>query len=111
MSLRLRRDGKTAVTEMPSNFDITATKEVDDILENYLGIRDSEMATSIVEVFKEKSSHMADFAELLKTKFLVDLISENEKLLYTLWSKLGELKRANPAHDLSSKNNFEDESD
>ena len=50
MSLRLRRDGNAAVTDMPSDFDLRATKEVDDLLENYLGIRDSEMATSIVEV-------------------------------------------------------------
>ena len=55
---------------------------------------------------------MADFAESLKTKFLVDLISENEKLLYSLWSKLGEIKRSNPTlADLSQKQNFEDESD
>lgn len=97
---------------MPSNFDIEATKAVDDILDSYLGIRDSEMATSIVEVYREKSSHMADFAEALKNKFLVDLISENEKLLYSLWAKLGELRRTNASVvDLSQKENFAEDSD
>ncbi len=100
------------MTDMPTNFDIKASEAIDDILETYLGIRDSEMATSIVEVYREKSSHLADFSEELKNKFLIDLISENEKLLYAIWGKLGELRRANPSiPDLSQKENFEEDSD
>ena len=115
VSLRLRRDGKAAVTEMPSDFDITANKSIDDLLEVHLGIRDCEMATTIVESFKEHSNHLADFSIALKDKLLVDLISENEKLLYAIWKVLGDLKKSKGAsmttEDLQRSSNFEDDSD
>lgn len=116
VSLRLRRDGKTAVTDMPTDFDKAANSSIDDLLEVHVGIRDSEMATTIVELFKEHSNHLADFSGALKDKLLVDLISENEKLLYAIWKVLTDLKRSKGAsmtaeESIQKSNDFEEDSD
>ncbi|XP_003428905.1 PDZ domain-containing protein GIPC3 isoform X3 [Ornithorhynchus anatinus] len=55
-TLRLRTRGSATVEEVPSEFEEAATKMVDDLLESYMGIRDVELASTLVETSKEKRS-------------------------------------------------------
>ncbi|XP_038626642.1 PDZ domain-containing protein GIPC3 [Tachyglossus aculeatus] len=55
-TLRLRTRGSATVEEVPSEFEEAATKTVDDLLESYMGIRDVELASTLVETSKEKRS-------------------------------------------------------
>nr|XP_033812191.1 PDZ domain-containing protein GIPC3 [Geotrypetes seraphini] len=48
-TLRLRSKGIATVEDMPSEFEEEAAKRVDDLLESYMGIRDVELASTMVE--------------------------------------------------------------
>ncbi|KAJ8377639.1 hypothetical protein AAFF_G00254840 [Aldrovandia affinis] len=63
-TLRLRSKGPATVEELPSAFEEKAVEKVDDLLENYMGIRDSELASSMVELGKDKRNP-DEFAEAL----------------------------------------------
>ncbi|XP_078526999.1 PDZ domain-containing protein GIPC3 [Lissotriton helveticus] len=53
-TLRLRTKGAATVEEAPSEFEEEASKKVDDLLESYMGIRDVELASTMVETAKDK---------------------------------------------------------
>ncbi|XP_063787172.1 PDZ domain-containing protein GIPC3 [Pseudophryne corroboree] len=55
-TLRLRNTGMATVEELPSDGEEEASRKVDDLLESYMGIRDMELATTLVETAKEKQS-------------------------------------------------------
>ncbi|XP_018417706.1 PREDICTED: PDZ domain-containing protein GIPC3 [Nanorana parkeri] len=55
-TLRLRNKGMATVEELPSEGEEEASRKVDDLLESYMGIRDVELATTVVETAKEKRS-------------------------------------------------------
>ncbi|XP_016423124.1 PDZ domain-containing protein GIPC2 [Sinocyclocheilus rhinocerous] len=55
-TLRLRSKGPATVEEMPTEFEEKAVKKVDDLLESYMGIRDTELAATMVEVGREKKN-------------------------------------------------------
>ncbi|XP_063309394.1 PDZ domain-containing protein GIPC3 [Pelobates fuscus] len=55
-TLRLRSKGMATVEEMPSEGEEEASRKVDDLLESYMGIRDVELAASLVETAKEKQN-------------------------------------------------------
>ncbi|XP_068776441.1 PDZ domain-containing protein GIPC3 [Struthio camelus] len=52
-TLRLRAKGPATLEEGPSAFEEEAARRVDDLLESYMGIRDSELASTMVETAKE----------------------------------------------------------
>ncbi|XP_066491698.1 PDZ domain-containing protein GIPC3 [Tiliqua scincoides] len=52
-TLRLRAKGSATVEEAPSEFEEEAARKVDDLLESYMGIRDVELASTMVEMAKE----------------------------------------------------------
>ncbi|XP_069505539.1 PDZ domain-containing protein GIPC3 [Ambystoma mexicanum] len=55
-TLRLRTKGTATVEDAPSEFEEEASKKVDDLLESYMGIRDVELASTMVETSKNKQS-------------------------------------------------------
>ncbi|KAM5193434.1 PDZ domain-containing protein GIPC3-like [Mantella aurantiaca] len=55
-TLRLRNKGMATVEELPSEGEEEASHKVDDLLESYMGIRDVELATTVVETAKAKQS-------------------------------------------------------
>ncbi|KAM4050247.1 PDZ domain-containing protein GIPC3 [Anomaloglossus baeobatrachus] len=55
-TLRLRNNGTATLEELPSNGEQEMTCKVDDLLESYMGIRDMELASTLVETAKEKTS-------------------------------------------------------
>ncbi|KAL4648727.1 PDZ domain-containing protein GIPC1 [Arapaima gigas] len=62
-TLRLRAKGPATV-ELPTAFEEKAIEKVDDLLESYMGIRDSELAATMVELGKDKQNP-DEFAEAL----------------------------------------------
>ncbi|KFV62389.1 PDZ domain-containing protein GIPC3, partial [Dryobates pubescens] len=55
-TLRLRTQGPATLEDGPSPFEEEAARRVDDLLESYMGIRDSELASTMVEAAKESPS-------------------------------------------------------
>ncbi|XP_030062550.1 PDZ domain-containing protein GIPC2 isoform X2 [Microcaecilia unicolor] len=55
-TLRLRSKGPATVEQMPSEFEEKAIKKVDDLLESYMGIRDIELAATMVEAGRDKKN-------------------------------------------------------
>ncbi|XP_015665417.1 PDZ domain-containing protein GIPC3 [Protobothrops mucrosquamatus] len=60
-TLRLRATGTATIEQAPSEFEEEAAEKMDDLLESYMGIRDLELASSMVEITKECQSP-EDFA-------------------------------------------------
>ncbi|XP_068089944.1 PDZ domain-containing protein GIPC3 [Hyperolius riggenbachi] len=55
-TLRLRHKGMATVEEQPNELEEEASFKVDDLLESYMGIRDVELATALVETARENQS-------------------------------------------------------
>ncbi|XP_015507033.1 PDZ domain-containing protein GIPC3 isoform X1 [Parus major] len=55
-TLRLRTQGPAVLEEEPSPSEEEAARRVDDLLESYMGIRDSELASTMVEAAKGSPS-------------------------------------------------------
>uniref|UniRef100_A0A3B3SSM4 GIPC PDZ domain containing family, member 1 n=1 Tax=Paramormyrops kingsleyae TaxID=1676925 RepID=A0A3B3SSM4_9TELE len=88
-TLRLRSKGPATVEELPSAFEEKAIEKVDDLLESYMGIRDSELAATMVEVGKDKRNP-DEFAEALD-ETLGDFAFPDE-FVFDVWGAIGDAK-------------------
>ncbi|XP_036378584.1 PDZ domain-containing protein GIPC3 [Megalops cyprinoides] len=88
-TLRLRSKGAATVQEVPNEFEERATKKVDDLLESYMGIRDPELATTIVEAGKDKKNP-DDFAEALDS--VLGDFAFPDVFLFDVWGAIGDVK-------------------
>ncbi|KAG9351234.1 hypothetical protein JZ751_025125, partial [Albula glossodonta] len=88
-TLRLRSKGSATVQEVPNEFEERATKKVDDLLESYMGIRDPELATTIVEAGKDKKNP-DDFAEALDS--VLGDFAFPDVFLFDVWGAIGDVK-------------------
>uniref|UniRef100_A0A8C4Z8C5 GIPC PDZ domain containing family, member 3 n=1 Tax=Gadus morhua TaxID=8049 RepID=A0A8C4Z8C5_GADMO len=88
-TLRLRSRGSATVQETPDEFEEQATKKVDDLLESYMGIRDLELATTIVEAGKDKKNP-DDFAEALDS--VLGDFAFPDVFLFDVWGAIGDVK-------------------
>ncbi|XP_061098649.1 PDZ domain-containing protein GIPC3-like [Conger conger] len=88
-TLRLRSQGDATVQEVPNEFEDRAVKTVDDLLESYMGIRDLELAATIVEAGKDKKSP-DDFAQALDS--VLGDFAFPDVLLLDVWSAIGDVK-------------------
>ncbi|XP_067252936.1 PDZ domain-containing protein GIPC3 [Chanodichthys erythropterus] len=88
-TLRLRSKGSATVEEIPSEFEDKAIRKVDDLLESYMGIRDLELATTIVEAGKNKQNP-DDFAEALDS--VLGDFGFPDVFLFDVWGALGDVK-------------------
>lgn len=89
-TLRLRSKGPATVEEMPSEFDEKAVQKVDDLLESYMGIRDTELAATMVEVGKDKKNP-DEFAMALD-QALGDFAFPDE-FVFDVWGAIGDAKQ------------------
>uniref|UniRef100_A0A9J8A2N6 GIPC PDZ domain containing family, member 2 n=1 Tax=Cyprinus carpio carpio TaxID=630221 RepID=A0A9J8A2N6_CYPCA len=89
-TLRLRSKGPATVEEMPSEFDEKAVKKVDDLLESYMGIRDTELAATMVEVGRDKKNP-DEFAMALD-EALGDFAFPDE-FVFDVWGAIGDAKQ------------------
>ncbi|XP_078114885.1 PDZ domain-containing protein GIPC3 [Sander vitreus] len=88
-TLRLRSKGAATVQEVQNEFDERAMKKVDDLLESYMGIRDLELATTIVEAGKDKKNP-DDFAEALDS--VLGDFAFPDVFLFEVWGAIGDVK-------------------
>ncbi|KAH0618481.1 hypothetical protein JD844_017731 [Phrynosoma platyrhinos] len=86
-TLRLRSKGPATVEEMPSDVEEKATKKVDDLLEMYMGIRDLELAATMVEAGKGKNNP-DEFAVALD-EALGDFAFPDE-FVFDVWGAIGD---------------------
>ncbi|XP_055058772.1 PDZ domain-containing protein GIPC2 [Misgurnus anguillicaudatus] len=89
-TLRLRSKGPATVEEMPSEYEENAVKKVDDLLESYMGIRDTELAATMVEVGKDKKNP-DEFAMSLD-EALGDFAFPDE-FVFDVWGAIGDAKQ------------------
>ncbi|XP_016072253.1 PREDICTED: PDZ domain-containing protein GIPC2 [Miniopterus natalensis] len=89
-TLRLRSKGPATVEEVPSETKTKAIEKVDDLLELYMGIRDTELATTIFEAGKDKGNP-DEFAVALD-KTLGDFAFPDE-FVFDVWGAIGDAKR------------------
>uniref|UniRef100_A0A673ND67 PDZ domain-containing protein GIPC3-like n=1 Tax=Sinocyclocheilus rhinocerous TaxID=307959 RepID=A0A673ND67_9TELE len=88
-TLRLRSKGSATLEEIPDEFEDKAIKKVDDLLESYMGIRDLELATTIVEAGKNKKNP-DDFAEALDS--VLGDFGFPDVFLFEVWGAMGDVK-------------------
>ncbi|KAF3835235.1 hypothetical protein F7725_027793 [Dissostichus mawsoni] len=88
-TLRLRSKGSATVQEVQNEFEERATKKVDDLLESYMGIRDLELATTIVEAGRDKNNP-DDFAEALDS--VLGDFAFPDVFLFDVWGAIGDVK-------------------
>ncbi|XP_028667000.1 PDZ domain-containing protein GIPC2 [Erpetoichthys calabaricus] len=88
-TLRLRSKGPATVEEVPTEFEEKAIKKVDDLLESYMGIRDTELAATMVEVGKDKKNP-DEFAMALD-ETLGDFAFPDE-FVFDVWGAIGDAK-------------------
>ncbi|KAJ8011047.1 hypothetical protein DPEC_G00054130 [Dallia pectoralis] len=89
-TLRLRSKGTATVEEMPTEFEEKAVKKVDDLLESYMGIRDTELAATMVEVGRDKQNP-DEFAMALD-EALGDFAFPDE-FVFDVWGAIGDAKQ------------------
>ncbi|KAJ1085171.1 hypothetical protein NDU88_005304 [Pleurodeles waltl] len=88
-TLRLRTKGTATVEEAPSDFEEEASKKVDDLLESYMGIRDVELASTMVETAKDKQCP-EDFVQGLDSIF--GEFAFPEEFVVEVWRAIREAK-------------------
>ncbi|XP_028834133.1 PDZ domain-containing protein GIPC1-like [Denticeps clupeoides] len=88
-TLRLRSKGPATVEDLPTEFEEKAVKKVDDLLENYMGIRDTELAATMVEVGRDKKNP-DEFAMALD-EALGDFAFPDE-FVFDVWGAIGDAK-------------------
>ncbi|XP_033007646.1 PDZ domain-containing protein GIPC2 isoform X1 [Lacerta agilis] len=86
-TLRLRSKGPATVEEMPSDVEEKATKKVDDLLEMYMGIRDLELAATMVEAGKGKNN--PDEFAIALDEALGDFAFPDE-FVFDVWGAIGD---------------------
>ncbi|XP_010378959.2 PDZ domain-containing protein GIPC2 [Rhinopithecus roxellana] len=89
-TLRLRSKGPATVEEMPSETKAKAIEKIDDVLELYMGIRDTDLATTMFEAGKDKVNP-DEFAVALDAT-LGDFAFPDE-FVFDVWGVIGDAKR------------------
>ncbi|XP_062815406.1 PDZ domain-containing protein GIPC3 [Anolis carolinensis] len=88
-TLRLRAKGDATLEEAPNEFEEAAAAKVDDLLESYMGIRDVELASTMVEMAKERPGS-EDFARGLDS--LLGEFAFPEEFVAEVWTAICEAR-------------------
>ncbi|MXQ83838.1 hypothetical protein E5288_WYG002409 [Bos mutus] len=86
-TLRLRSGGAAT----PSEFEEEASRRVDDLLESYMGIRDPELASTMVETSK-KTVSVQEFARHLDS--VLGEFAFPDEFVVEVWAAIGEAREA-----------------
>ncbi|XP_033052393.1 PDZ domain-containing protein GIPC3 isoform X4 [Trachypithecus francoisi] len=90
-TLRLRSGGAATVEEAPSEFEEEASQKVDDLLESYMGIRDPELASTMVETSK-KTVSVQEFARCLDS--VLGEFAFPDEFVVEVWAAISEAREA-----------------
>lgn len=88
-TLRLRAKGPPTVEELTSVIEEKAIQKVDDLLESYMGIRDGDLAGTMVELGMDKQNP-DDFSQALD-RTLGDFAFPDE-FVFDVWGAIGDAK-------------------
>lgn len=89
-TLRLRSKGPATVEAIPTEQEDQAVGKIDDCLESFMGIRDTELATTIFEAGKN-CKNPAEFTQSLESQ-LGDF-GFPESFIFDVWGIVGDAKR------------------
>lgn len=89
-TLRLRANGQARVEEAPCGMVEAATTKINGLLESFLGINDSELATQIWELGEHKDNTM-DFAEAIDSSDL-EAFGFTDDFVIELWGAITDVK-------------------
>ncbi|KAF0293096.1 PDZ domain-containing protein GIPC1 [Amphibalanus amphitrite] len=89
-TLRLRANGQARVEEAPCGMVEAATNKINTLLESFLGINDSELATQIWELGENKENTM-DFAEAIDSSDL-EAFGFTDDFVIELWGAITDVK-------------------
>ncbi|XP_013789829.2 PDZ domain-containing protein GIPC1-like [Limulus polyphemus] len=89
-TLRLRSKGPATVEEAPDDVVNTAVEKINSLLETYMGINDSELATRIWEQ-GHKINNPADFAIAVEESDL-EAFGFSEDFIFDLWGAIKDAK-------------------
>ncbi|XP_004431585.1 PREDICTED: PDZ domain-containing protein GIPC2 [Ceratotherium simum simum] len=89
-TLRLRSKGPATVEEVPSETKAKAIEKIDDLLDLYMGIRDTDLATTMFDAGKDKGNP-DEFAVALD-EALGDFAFPDE-FVFDVWGAIGDAKR------------------
>ncbi|XP_029473381.1 PDZ domain-containing protein GIPC2 isoform X1 [Rhinatrema bivittatum] len=89
-TLRLRSKGPATVEQIPSELEDKAIKKVDDLLETYMGIRDIELAATMVEAGRDKKN--PDELAVALDEALGDFAFPDE-FVFDVWGAIGDAKQ------------------
>ncbi|XP_025717268.1 PDZ domain-containing protein GIPC3 isoform X2 [Callorhinus ursinus] len=90
-TLRLRSGGAASLEEVPSEFEEEASRRVDDLLESYMGIRDPELASTMVDTSK-KTLSVQEFAHRLDS--VLGEFAFPDEFVVEVWAAIGEAREA-----------------
>ncbi|XP_029421230.1 PDZ domain-containing protein GIPC3 isoform X6 [Nannospalax galili] len=90
-TLRLRSRGPATVEEVPNDFEEEASRRVDDLLESYMGIRDPELAATMVETSK-KTAGVQAFARCLDS--VLGEFAFPDEFVVEVWAAIVEAREA-----------------
>nr|XP_060484669.1 PDZ domain-containing protein GIPC3-like isoform X2 [Panthera onca] len=90
-TLRLRSGGAATVEEVPTEFEEEASRRVDDLLESYMGIRDPELASTMVDTAK-KTPSVQEFARRLDS--VLGEFAFPDEFVVEVWAAIGEAREA-----------------
>lgn len=88
-TLRLRSQGPATVEMEQPSWETSAIKKVDDLLESFLGIRDPELANTLIDLGKD-SSNPSDYASSVEDH-LGDFGFPDD-FIFDLWGAIGDAK-------------------
>ncbi|XP_054764300.1 PDZ domain-containing protein GIPC1-like [Lytechinus pictus] len=88
-TLRLHSKGPATVEKLPGEYEQLAVGKVDDCLESYMGIRDMDLAASIVDMFKGKTDFV-EFMTAFNENF--DLFGFPEAFVFEVWGFIKDAK-------------------
>ncbi|KAJ7420463.1 PDZ domain-containing protein GIPC2 [Pitangus sulphuratus] len=89
-TLRLRAKGSATLEEMPTEVEEKAIKKVDELLETYMGIRDIELAATIVEAGRDKGN--PDEFTVALDETLGDFAFPDE-FVFDVWGAMGDARQ------------------
>ncbi|XP_033121687.1 PDZ domain-containing protein GIPC1-like [Anneissia japonica] len=84
-TLRLRSTGQARVEAIPLEWETRAVKRIDDLLESFMGIRDEELAGTMVDLGKDKKSPI-DFQTALDQQ-LGDFAFPDD-IIFDIWGAI-----------------------
>ncbi|XP_019631374.1 PREDICTED: PDZ domain-containing protein GIPC1-like isoform X1 [Branchiostoma belcheri] len=88
-TLRMRSKGPATVEDAPTEFEERAARKIDDLLESFMGIRDMELAETMVDICKTKNNP-DEFAQALDDR--LGEFAFPDEFIFDVWGAISDAK-------------------